>query len=79
MKVKRRARSVVLTRSVWRKLHIMVYTKTHEIVAVELGLSHITVTEVLTSLLNQTCRKIVEMPGDGAYDTRNHQGAIRFM
>ncbi|MGR5068704.1 IS5 family transposase [Vibrio alfacsensis] len=39
---------------------------------------HIAVdTEVLPNLLKQTRRKIVEISGDGAYDTRNCHDAIR--
>ncbi|EJE8676207.1 IS5 family transposase [Vibrio parahaemolyticus] len=62
---------------VWRKLHIAVDTSTHEIVAAELSLSNVTDAEVLPNLLKQTRRKIIEISGDGAYDTRNCHDAIR--
>ncbi|MCV5275034.1 transposase, partial [Escherichia coli] len=57
-------------RRVWSKLHIAVDTSTHEIVAAELSLSNVTDAEVLPNLLKQTRRKIIEISGDGAYDTR---------
>jgi hypothetical protein len=58
-------------RRVWRKLHLAVDTSTHEIVAAELSLSNFTDAEVFPNLLNQTRRKIIEISGDGAYDTRH--------
>ncbi|MEA5239112.1 IS5 family transposase, partial [Vibrio parahaemolyticus] len=64
-------------RRVWRKLHIAVNTNTHEIVAAELSLSNVTDAEVLPNLLKQTRRKIIEISGDGAYDTRGCYDAIR--
>lgn len=64
-------------RRVWRKLHIAVDTSTHEIVAAELSLSNVTDAEVLPDLLKQTRRKIIEISGDGAYDTRRCHDAIR--
>jgi hypothetical protein len=57
-------------RRVWRKLHIAVDTHTHEIVATELSLSNVTDAEVLPNLLKQTRRKIIEISGDVAYDTK---------
>uniref|UniRef100_UPI0018C1D8DC IS5 family transposase n=1 Tax=Vibrio anguillarum TaxID=55601 RepID=UPI0018C1D8DC len=64
-------------RRVWRKLHIAVDTDTHEIIATELSLSNVTNIEVLPNLLKQTRRKIVEISGDGAYDTKDCYEAIR--
>ncbi|EKE6109419.1 IS5-like element ISVch8 family transposase [Vibrio cholerae] len=64
-------------RRVWRKLHLTVYTSTHEIIAAELSLSSVTDAEVLPNLLKQTRRKILEISGDGAYDTRGCHAAIR--
>ena len=64
-------------RRVWRKLHIAVDTHTHEIVAAELSLSNVTDAEVLPNLLKQTRRKIIEISGDGAYDTKGCYDAIR--
>ncbi len=65
-------------RRVWRKLHLAVDTSTHEIVAAELSLSTVTDAEVLPNLLKQTRRRIIEISGDGAYDTRDCHEAIRF-
>ncbi len=64
-------------RRVWRKLHLAVDTNTHEIIAAELILSNVTDTEVLPNLLKQTRRKIAEISGDGAYDTKGCYEAIR--
>ncbi|ARP39443.1 hypothetical protein K08M4_27520 [Vibrio syngnathi] len=47
-------------RRVWRKLHIAVDTSTHEIIAAELSLSTVTDGEVLSNLLKQTRRSILE-------------------
>ena len=62
----------------WRKLHIAVDASTHEIIAAELSLSTVTDAEVLPKLLKQTRRRIIEISGDGAYDTRDCHDAIRF-
>ncbi|MGT3788832.1 transposase [Vibrio cholerae] len=60
-------------RRVWRKLHLAVDTSTHEIVAaVPMQKSF------LPYLLKQTRRRIIEISGDGAYDTRDCHDAIRF-
>ncbi|ELV8657528.1 IS5 family transposase [Vibrio vulnificus] len=64
-------------RRVWRKLHLTVDTNTHEIIAAELSLSNVTDAEVMPNLLKQTRRKIVEISGDGAYDTKVCYEAIR--
>lgn len=58
-------------RRVWRKLHLAVDTSTHEIVATELSLSNVTNAEVLPNLLKQIRRRIIEISGDGTYNTRN--------
>lgn len=63
-------------RRVWRKLHLVVNTSTHEIIAAELSLSNVTDAEVLPNLLKQTRRKIVEISGDGAYDARHCHDAV---
>ncbi|GMQ48322.1 hypothetical protein VB10N_33210 [Vibrio sp. 10N] len=60
----------------WRKLHLAVDTSTHEIIASELSLSTVTDAEVLPNLLKQTRRKILEISGDGAYETRDCHLAI---
>ncbi len=59
-------------------MHLAVDTSTHEIVAAELSLSNVTDAEVLPNLLKQTRRRIIEISGDGAYDTRGCHDAIRF-
>lgn len=64
-------------RRIWRKLHLAVDVVTHEIIAAELTLSNISDGEVLPNLLKQTRRKILEVSGDGAYDTRQCYEAIR--
>ncbi|WP_305842989.1 IS5 family transposase [Photobacterium leiognathi] len=64
-------------RSVWRKLHLAVDTSTHEIIAAELSLSTVTDVEMLPNLLKQTHQKILEISGDGAYDTRDCHAEIR--
>lgn len=64
-------------RRVWRKLHLAVDTNTHEIIDAELSLSNVTDAEVLPNLLKQTRRKIAEISGDGAYDTKDCYEAIR--
>lgn len=55
---------------VWRKLHISVDISTNEIVAAELSFSNVADAEVLPNLLKQTRCKIIEVSGDGAFDTR---------
>ncbi|MCV5804440.1 transposase, partial [Escherichia coli] len=62
---------------VWRKLHLAVDTSTHEVVAAELSLSNVTDVEVFSNLLKQTRRRIIEISGDCAYDTRDCHDAIR--
>jgi len=73
-----RLKSVVLNgkRRVWKKLHIAVDTSTHEIIAAELSLSNVGDAEALPNLLKQTRRKIIEISGDGIYDTRDCYDAI---
>ena len=52
-------------------------TSTYEIIAAELSLSTVTDGEVLPNLLKQTRRSILEVSGDGAYDTRACYDAIK--
>ncbi len=52
------------------KLHLAVDTATHAIVAAESSLENIGDKEVLPTLLNPLRRKIEQLSGDGAYDTR---------
>ena len=58
-------------------MHITVDTGTHEIVVAELSLSNVTDSEVPPNLLKQVRRNIIEISGDGAYDTRKCNNAIR--
>ncbi len=53
-------------RHVWRKLHLAIDTDTHEIIAAELSLSNVSDGGVLSHLLKQTRRRIVEISGYGA-------------
>ncbi len=53
-----------------RTLHLAVDTYTHEIIAASVCLSNVSDGEALPNLLRQTRRRIVEISGDGAYDTR---------
>lgn len=62
-----------MARIVWRKLHLAVDTSTHEIIAAELSLSSVIDAEVLPNLLKQTRRQILEISGDGAYNTRGRE------
>ena len=64
-------------RRVWRKLHIAVDTHSHEIIAAELSLSNLTDAEVILNLLKQTYRKISNISGDSAYDSRECHEVIR--
>ena len=61
-------------RRVWGKLHIAVDISTHEIVT---AVFNVTDAEVFPYLLRQTLCKIIEISGDGAYDTRNCHNTIR--
>lgn len=58
-------------------MHLAVDTSTHEIVAAALSLSNVTDAELLPNLLKQTRRRIIEIPGDGAYDTGGCKDTIR--
>jgi hypothetical protein len=57
-------------RRIWRKLHLAVDAKTHEVICADLSLSNITDTEAFPGLIRQTHRKIKVASADGAYDTR---------
>ncbi|CAK2432643.1 hypothetical protein VCRA2126O85_490012 [Vibrio crassostreae] len=52
-------------------------TSTNEIITAELSLSTVTDGEVLQNLLKQIRRSILEVSGDGAYDTRACHDAIK--
>ena len=57
-------------RRTWRKLHLGVDERTREIVAVELTGSRRHDSQPLPALLEQVADPIVQVSGDGAYDTR---------
>ena len=59
-------------------MHLALDTSTHEIVAAELSLSNVNGAEVLPNLLKQTHRRIIEISGGGAYETRDCYDAVRF-
>ncbi len=56
-------------RRIWRKLHLAVDSKTHEIICADLSLNNVTDSS-LPGLIRQTHRKIRAAAADGAYDTR---------
>ena len=57
-------------RRIWRKLHLAVNAKVHEIICADLSLSNVTDSEALPGLIRQIYRKIMIAAADGAYDTR---------
>ncbi len=57
-------------RHIWRKLHLAVDAKTHEIICADLSLNNVTDAEAFPGLIRQTHRKIRSAAADGAYDTR---------
>ncbi|TNK08959.1 IS5 family transposase [Klebsiella pneumoniae subsp. pneumoniae] len=57
-------------RRIWRKLHLAVDSKTHEIICADLSLNNVTDSEAFPGLIRQTHRKIRAASADGAYDTR---------
>ena len=57
-------------RRAWRKLHLGVDERTKEIVAVEVTPSRVHDCRLLPVLLDQIPGRIVQVSGDGAYDTR---------
>lgn len=61
-------------RRVWRKLHLAVDARTHEVIAAEVSLENVADNEVLPTLLNPLRRQLHHVSGDDAYDTREcHQ------
>ncbi|MBK0004818.1 IS5 family transposase [Erwinia sp. S38] len=56
--------------SIWRKLHLVVDARTHEIICADLSLNNVTDSEAFPGLIRQTHRKIRAVAADGAYDTR---------
>lgn len=57
-------------RRIWRKLHLLVDAKTHEIICADLSLNNVTDAEAFPGLIRQTHRKIRSAAADGANDTR---------
>ncbi|MBS0857198.1 IS5 family transposase [Tatumella sp. JGM16] len=57
-------------RRIWRKLHLAVDARTHEIICADLSLNNVTDSEAFPGLIRQTHRKIRSAAADGAYDTR---------
>ncbi|GIU10408.1 IS5 family transposase [Shewanella morhuae] len=55
-------------RSTWRKLHLAIDARTHEVVAAEVSLVSVGDNEVLPTLLNPLRRKMAQVSADGAYD-----------
>ncbi|MDF7702779.1 transposase, partial [Enterobacter hormaechei] len=55
---------------IWRKLHLEVYIKTHEIICADLSLKNVTYSEPYPGLNRKTNRKIRAASADGTYDTR---------
>ncbi len=57
-------------RRIWRKLHLAVDAKTHEIICADLSLNNVTDSEAFLGLIRQSHRKIRCAAADGTYDTR---------
>jgi hypothetical protein len=57
-------------RRTWRKLHLAIDTRTHEVIAAEMSMVNVADNEVLPTLLNPLRRKIAQVSADGAYDTK---------
>ncbi len=53
-------------RRIWRKLHLAVDSKTHEIICADLSLNNVTDSEAFPGLIRQTHRKIRSAAADGA-------------
>ncbi len=67
----------VSKRRTWRKLHLAVDANTHEIVATVVTDNDVGDCEVLPELLDQIEGDLNSVTGDGAYDTREDDEAIR--
>ncbi|NIG62848.1 MAG: transposase [Serratia symbiotica] len=57
-------------RRIWRKLHLAVDTKKHEVIYANLSLSNVTNREAFPGLICQKYRKIKVALADRAYDKR---------
>ncbi|EKS7764879.1 IS5 family transposase [Edwardsiella ictaluri] len=64
-------------RRVWRKLHLAVDARTHEVICADLSLNNVTDAEAFPGLVRQTHRKIRAAAADGAYDTRRCHDELR--
>ncbi|WP_409161753.1 IS5 family transposase [Pectobacterium sp. B2J-2] len=64
-------------RRIWRKLHLAVDAKNHEIICADLSLNKVTDAEAFPGLIRQTHRKIRSAVADGAYDTRRCHDELR--
>jgi hypothetical protein len=58
-------------RRTWRKLHLAIDARTHEVIAAEVSMVNVADNEVLPTLLNPLRRKIAQVSADGAYDTKD--------
>jgi hypothetical protein len=58
-------------RRTWRKLHLAMDARTHEVIAAEVSMVNVADNEVLPTLLNPLRRKIAQVSADGAYDTKD--------
>lgn len=57
-------------RRTWRKLHLAVDARTHEVISAEVSVLEVVDGAVLPTLLNPLRRKIKQVSADGAYDTK---------
>jgi len=57
-------------RRIWRKLHLAVDSKTHEVICADLSLNNVNDAEAFPDLIRQTHRIIRSAAADGAYDPR---------
>ena len=53
-------------RRIWRKLHLVVDARTHEVIAAEVSLESVANNEVLPTLLNPLRRRLHQVSADGA-------------
>ena len=54
----------------WRKLHLAIDAKTHEIICADRSLNNVTDAEIFPELIRQNHREISPVAAGGAYDTR---------
>ncbi|MBE0368184.1 hypothetical protein PAUR_a1734 [Pseudoalteromonas aurantia 208] len=58
-------------RRTWRKLHLAIDARSHDIMGAELSMVNVSDGEALTDLIRPLRRNIDRVKGDGAYDTRS--------